>query len=81
MLAQILYITIRLAFARWRWRAYQKNIEDGNLMLAHELAQKFIREANKTEATEPRDNPYAPNNTTNNAQPDQQKKTSRSRTP
>jgi hypothetical protein len=60
-LGHIIVITAKLTYARWRWKKYQRAIsEDGNYLLAHELSQHFIREINKTEATEPKVNPYAP---------------------
>jgi len=69
MFGHIIVITAKLTYSRWRWKKYQRAIsEDNNYLLAHELSQHFIREINKTEATEPKVNPYAsaqPAHTTN----------------
>jgi hypothetical protein len=58
---KIVMITARVAYARWRWKKFQREVDvNGNLLLAKELAEHFIRENNKTAATEPKVNPYAP---------------------
>ncbi len=65
----IIVITAKVTYARWRWKKYQRAIIEGdNYLLAHELAQKSIREITKTEATEPKVNPYAPVQPTHNTQ-------------
>jgi len=55
---KIVMITAQVAYARWRWKKFQREVDvNGNLLLAKELAEKFIRENNKTAATEPKVNP------------------------
>ncbi len=53
LLCKVLMITGRVAYARWRWKRYQREMEAGNLLFAHKLSQEFIREINKTALTEP----------------------------
>ena len=63
---KVIGISWRVTYARWRWMKYKREIdENGNLLFSHKLANEFIREANKTMATEPTPppNPYAPNTT------------------
>ncbi len=53
IMVKVLTITWRVAYARWRWKRYQREMEEGNLLFAHKLSQEFIREINKTAVTEP----------------------------
>lgn len=76
IIVQVVIVTFRVAYARWRWKKYQLEISNGNLLFAHKLANHFIREANKTEATEPK-NPHTPTHTNEQAQT----KGSRSKSP
>ena len=60
---KVIGISWRVTYARWRWKKYQREVdENGNLLFSHELANKFIREANKTMASEPTPppNPFRP---------------------
>lgn len=59
---KVIGISWRVTYARWRWKKYQLEIEGNkNYLFANKLANEFIREANKTMATEPTPppNPYA----------------------
>jgi hypothetical protein len=53
ILVKVLTITWRVAYARWRWKRYQREMEEGNLLFANKISQEFIREINKTALTEP----------------------------
>lgn len=60
---KIITVSWRVTYARWRWKKYQREIDENkNYLFAHKLANEFIREANKTAATEPPPppNPFAP---------------------
>lgn len=70
LMVKIITVSWRVTYARWRWKKYQREIDENkNLLFAHKLANEFIREANKTAATEPTPppNPFAPQPTQQDA--------------